>query len=214
MVQLYAFPARSRREAAAAAAARGQGQDQLQGEGGGESTAETAKDTTEGGADAVAGPQVPGDATMEDVAGAAGGGVVVPAEGETCAGGGGGNAPGAEEEGLPVLLLRELASFRARFPQRVGKHLRPDAAELVLKHQVRVPVERGWACIRVGFVASFFFGSRFFFVCLSVSSDRFGRVWSWLYLVSMHDWAYRMQQTRQSQRVRVLFSPASVLSGC
>lgn len=42
----------------------------------------------------------------------------------------------AEQEGLPVLLLRELASFKARFPSRVGKHLRSDAAEMVLKTQV------------------------------------------------------------------------------
>lgn len=44
----------------------------------------------------------------------------------------------AEENGLPVLLLRELASFKARFPSRVGKHLRADAAEEVLKSQVCV----------------------------------------------------------------------------
>lgn len=44
------------------------------------------------------------------------------------------------EEGLPVLLLRELASFRARFPHRVGKHLRADASEHFLKYQVRVLV--------------------------------------------------------------------------
>lgn len=49
--------------------------------------------------------------------------------------GAGGNE--MEEQGLPVLLLRELASFKARFPSRVGKHLRADAAELVLKTQVR-----------------------------------------------------------------------------
>lgn len=43
---------------------------------------------------------------------------------------------GGKEEGLPVLLLRELASFKARFSQRVGKHLRADAADEVLKKQV------------------------------------------------------------------------------
>lgn len=42
------------------------------------------------------------------------------------------------DEGLPVLLLRELASFRARFSHRVGKHLRADASENLLKCQVRV----------------------------------------------------------------------------
>lgn len=42
------------------------------------------------------------------------------------------------DEGLPVLLLRELASFRARFSHRVGKHLRADASENLLKCQVSV----------------------------------------------------------------------------
>lgn len=42
----------------------------------------------------------------------------------------------SEMEGLPMLLLRELASFRARFPYRVGKHLRADASKKVLKLQV------------------------------------------------------------------------------
>lgn len=59
-------------------------------------------------------------------------------------GGGGGDGEGeAEESGLPVLLLRELASFKARFPARVGKHLRADAAEEVLKSQVGVVFCRG-----------------------------------------------------------------------
>ena len=49
----------------------------------------------------------------------------------------GGRDGGGKEEGLPVLLLRELASFKARFSQRVGKHLRADAADEVLKKQVR-----------------------------------------------------------------------------
>lgn len=111
MVQLYAFPGRSKR---AAAQRRAQQEQQAEGEGQGEGPRETAEGaTTEAGAH--------GDAVMVDVAGG------VEEEGGA-----------AEEEGLPVLLLRELASFRARFPQRVGKHLRADTAEVVLKHQVRV----------------------------------------------------------------------------
>ncbi len=137
VVQLYAFPERSKR---AAAARRRQA-----------AAAETGAVKPDVGTEAAAAAS--GDAEMEDVAAAAaaaaaaatmttGGGAVVVREDAGSSGGSswadGGGAAAAEAEGLPVLLLRELASFRARFLQRVGKHLRADAADLVLKHQVRV----------------------------------------------------------------------------
>lgn len=123
VVQLYAFPERSKRAAAAAAAAAAQKLAQQEQQPQGEGTGETAQ-----GATMEAG--VPGDAEMEDVSGGVG-------EGEGA----------AEEEGLPVLLLRELESFRERFPQRVGKHLRADAAEVVLKHQVLVWFDGVCTCL-------------------------------------------------------------------
>lgn len=148
MIQLYAFPGRSKRAAAATAAAvtaaarklkqeqQSQGQDQ------GEGTAETAARGVKTEAELTAGAPVVDDmmddaeAEAEAATTPSPGGHVVVAAGEVE--GAGGESLAAEEEGLPVLLLRELASFRARFPQRVGKHLRADAAELFLKHQVRV----------------------------------------------------------------------------
>lgn len=155
-MQLYAFPSRSKR-AAAAAAARQVKQEQ-QGQDQGEGTAETARAKTEArasaGAAGAAAPMVSADAVMEDAAAT---GVAVkeevgssPGEGLLEPGAGGGSA---EEGGLPVLLLRELASFRARFPQRVGKHLRADAAEVVLKEEVRVRAFRLFSWLeKEGFV--------------------------------------------------------------
>lgn len=164
MVQLYAFPERSKRAAAAAAAARRQA-----------AAAET-------GAIRPLGIEVPataaGDAEMEDVAAAA---ATSPPAATTTDGGG----AAAEAEGLPVLLLRELASFRARFPRRVGKHLRADAAELVLKHQVRVD--------RVGsiFVEGLFGRPALYFcvvrLCISVLCARVSsnRLWEEFFFFSV-----------------------------
>eukprot|EP00903_Cladosiphon_okamuranus_P009694 g9223.t1 len=143
VVQLYAFPQKPKRAAVAAAALKVKQQKEgQQGEGQGE---EGAAETVAVAVAVKTEESVPGATAAAPTVSSAEAMTDDEETGKTRAprdvvvkeqAGDESLAAAAEEEGLPVLLLRELASFRARFPQRVGKHLRADAAERVLKHEV------------------------------------------------------------------------------
>lgn len=151
-MQRYAFPGRAKavqhqqqqqpQQGQGEGTGQGRAREQASGESAGEAEAATA-----GGeptpAPAAAQPPAPitphtsGDSMIEDEGGVPTAVAFAADELKSSSSSGAATDEASEEEGLPVLLLRELASFRARFPFRVGKHLRADASKNVLKAQVR-----------------------------------------------------------------------------
>lgn len=152
-MQRYAFPGRAKavqhqqqqqpQQGQGEGTGQGRAREQASGESAGEAEAATAGGeptpapaATQAPAPTPITPRTSGDAMMEDEGGVSTAVAFAADELKSSSSSGAATDEASEEEGLPVLLLRELASFRARFPYRVGKHLRADASKNVLKAQV------------------------------------------------------------------------------